>query len=735
MDKEIDIQNSKIFFLSNFPPYECGIATFTKDLVTAMDKRFNPKLKSMVIALNDETGIQNYSKKVTMEINRENIEDFINKAEEINKSKDIKLVCIQHEFGIFGGEFGNYLIPFLDKLEKPSVVTFHSVLPNPDEKRKRIVSYICDKCSAVVVMAKRAIEILNKDYGVKKNKIYLIYHGIPNVSLKKSNYYKKKLKLQNKTVLLTFGLLSRGKGIEHVIHALPNLVKKYPNLLYIVLGETHPKVRGTEGESYRNELIKEVEKLGLKEHVKFYNKYVRLKEIVEYLLASDIYLCTNINSNQIVSGTLSYALGCGKAVVSTPIEYSKEILKNERGLIVEMNNSSSIEKAINQILSDPELKLRLEKNAYSFSRAMTWPVVATRYLGIFNKIVKLRKDVTEKYPKIKLNHLRNLTDNFGCLQFSKDSMPDKSSGYTLDDNARALIVTTLYNKIFESNMSQDLSEIYLKFLEQSQDFKNNFKNENEILRPYSEDAFGRTIWALGYYMSEEKDKEKVERAKVIFDKAYKIIDTINSPRAKAFIIFGLYYHYKKTQETEKLEKIKELADYFADMYKNNYSEDWKWFEDKLTYSNSILSEALFLAGELTDNKQYLEIAETTLEFLSNIVLINNCLYPIGESGWCKRNGERAFFDQQPIDAAAMVQVYIAAYRITGKKDYYDKSVLAFNWFLGKNHLKQMIYDETTGGCYDGLAEREMNMNQGAESTIVYLTSRLMLEELKKISQS
>lgn len=365
---------------------------------------------------------------------------------------------------------------------------------------------------------------------------------------------------------------------------------------------------------------------------------------------------------------------------------------------------------------------------------MIWQNVASNYLLVFNKVIKLRGELTEKYPPLKLNHLKNLTDNFGCVQFCKNAVPDKNSGYTLDDNARALIVSELYGKIFNPKQSEKLSEIYLKFLEQAQDesgnFRNNFMNENEKTNPYSEDAFGRAILALGYIIEKSKNKNIVENAKKIFDKSYNLISKLGSPRAIAFSLKGLYYYCKKFPDEDKIKKIREMADFLVKIYNENCSEEWQWFEDRITYSNSSLSEALFLAYDITKDKNYLDIAEKSFKFLSGLVFINRCLHPIGENGWCKRNGERAFFDQQPVDASTMTQTCLVAYNITRNKEYYKNAVLSFNWFLGKNHLNQMMYDESTGGCFDGLSAYNINLNQGAESTISYLTARLLLEEAK-----
>jgi len=730
----LNFKNSKIGFLSNFPPKECGIATFTRDLITSLNKRINPKVKSRVIALNEESSLYNYDSRVIMQMNKDDLEDYIKIAKRINRSDNIKIVCIQHEFGLFGGEYGNYIIPFLETIEKPVVVTFHSVLPAPDDLRKRVVKFIGDKSAAIIVMAEKAVEILNKDYNISKNKIFVVPHGIPDSPMHSTESFKRKLRLENKTILSTFGLLSKGKGIEYMIKSLPFLVKKYPNIVYIVIGETHPIIRKNEGEEYRNSLISLVKKLGLENNVKFYNKYLSLNEIIECLLASDVYICTNLDKNQIVSGTLSYALGCGKAIVSTPSVYAEEVLANERGLLAGFKDPKSFADAIDKILSSKEFRNKLENNAYSFGRSMIWQNVALNYFSIFNKVVKLREETIEKYPIIKLNHLKNLTDEIGCLQFAKFSVPDKFSGYTVDDNSRALIAATMHETLFDLEISKSLSNTYLSFLERVQDEQgrfNDIKYENKTLIPSSDDALGRTIWALGHFIKNSKNQENIEKAKKLFNNSYNLIEGIDSPRAIAFSIIGLNHYYKKNNQEDILLRIKKLADNLINYYKVKATEDWPWFEQYLTYSNSKIPEALFFAYEVTKNPEYLEIAEKTFNFLSNLVFINNELSPIGQNGWCNRNGKRAFFDQQPIDAASMVQTCLVAYDITKNKKYYDKAVLAFNWFLGKNHLKQMVYNEPTGGCYDGLSRNSVNLNIGAESTIEYLIARLMLEEIKR----
>ncbi len=731
---------SKICFLGNFPPKECGIATFTNHLSTAMDKHWNPKLKSKVIAISDEESFYNYNKKVIHQVSKNDIEHYIEVAKRINESDDIKILCVQHEFGIFGGDYGNYIIPFLETVQKPVIVAFHTVLPSPDEKRKKVVQAIAKRSSALIVLANIAADILVRDYGIERNKIHVVYHGIENIPFQSSEAAKKKLKLDGRTVLLTYGLLGRGKGIEYMIQALPPLVKKYPNILYLVVGETHPAVRKEEGEKYRNELIRLAKKLGLEKHVKFYNKYVDDKELIQYMLAADVYVGTNLERNQISSGPIAESLGYGgKAVVATPSFCAEELLADGRGVLAKFRNPESFTKAIDSVLSNPELKKEMERQAYSFSRQMTWQNVAIKYLRIFNKIVKLREETTEKFPKIKLNHLKNLTDETGTIQFCKHSTPDKSSGYTLDDNARALILTVQYSKMYNrtkaAEFSSRSSKTYLKFLEKSQEadgnFKNNFDNEEEIINPYSQDSFGRAIWSLGFAVNNSEDPVIKERAKIMLDKSFSYIDTIQSLRAKAFCILGLGHYYKSHGYPETLSKLRKLADDLVEVYNHESSKEWQWFESYVTYSNSTLPESLFVAYELTGDGKYLDIARKALDFLTNLMLINGEFCPIGQNGWYNRHGERAFFDQQPLDVSCMILTYLTAYRITHEEEFYKRAILAFNWFLGKNHLKQMMYDEATGGCYDGLGKNSVNLNQGAESTISYLTARLFLEDFKR----
>jgi len=395
----------KVLYLCSYPPRECGIATFSKDLIRAIDKKFNPTLKSEVLAVNDNgSSIYNYGKKVGCNMDEDDLEQYIEVAESVNKNENIKLVSIQHEFGIFGGERGEFLISFLEKLDKPVVVTLHSVIPRPDKKTLSVLKAIDKRSSAIVVMAEKAVNILNKVYEIDTNKIYVVHHGVPSVPyLYDRSKIKEQLGLKNKTILSTFGLINRGKGIEYAIKALPKLVKKYPDLLYLVIGETHPKVRKEEGEEYRSKLIRLVKTLGLRNHVRFYNRYLTLNEIVDYLKATDIYIYPALDANQIVSGTLAYAMSAGKAIVATPSIYAKEMLAKKRGMVVKLKNVKSMRDSMDKLLGNNELRKSYEKNAYDFSRKMIWPNVAANYLEVFKKVI----DVNEKIGMYKMPKIPN----------------------------------------------------------------------------------------------------------------------------------------------------------------------------------------------------------------------------------------------------------------------------------------------------------------------------------------
>lgn len=725
-------KGNTIVFLSTFPPRECGIATFTQDLSSAFDKRFNPITRSRVAAINETpSSFYNYPPRTIEQVAAAAPDDYRRLGERLNRRGDVKLINIQHEFGIFGGKWGHHLIPFLQVIKKPLVTTFHSVIPEPDSLLRRVVRLLGEKSKAVIVMNHLSKKVLESDYQIPSAKINFIPHGIPGTPYEPSDKYKEALGFRGRLVISTFGMLSPDKGIEYGIRALKSLVNQFPNLLYLVIGATHPVVRRRKGESYRNSLMKAVEELGLKNNVKFYNKYLHLEEIINYLKATDIYLYPLLNPKQSVSGTLSYALGCGRPAVATATAYAKHLVTPDLGFLVDFKKPQEIARALKTLIEDEKLRERMGREAYAATRQMTWPNVANQYFEVYSKIADLKAE-ERKLPEIKFDHLLRLTDNFGVFQHARFSQPIKRFGYTTDDNARALIAAVKYFALSQRTELLRLIKIYLGFLKFTQRDDGSFHNVVNVKKETDgsaiEDVQGRAIWALGFAAANDSLPQEIKKAaRELYRKAVKGAAHLRAPRAIAFALTGLY-HYEKSFRG-KLDLVNLLARRELNYFRTTASPRWPWFENQFTYSNSKIPECLLYAYDLTKNPAYLKIAEKTLGFLSKITFEKNHYSPIGERGWYYQGGERAYFDQQPEDTASMVETKIAAYRITGRRRYLDEALTAFHWFLGKNHLRQMVYDEATGGSYDGLSEARLNLNQGAESTIAYLLSRLSLEEV------
>lgn len=734
-------KSPSILFLSSFPPRECGIATFTQRLTNAFDKEFNPEIKSRIMAINDsDTSIYNYSRKVILQICEGEIEDYLNRANEINQTPSIKLVNVQHEFGLFGGEQGEYLIPFLELLKKPCVVTMHTILPHPDDKMKKVTRIISEKADAIVVMNNTAKNILHETYGVQKNKIHMIPHGVFHVPFPSKSKAKKKLNLEDKFVISTFGMISRDKGIEYAIEALPEVVAQHPNVLYLIIGATHPLVLQQDGEKYRNKLIKLVEKLQLEEYVKFYNRYLEEWEITEFLKATDIYVYPMLSKEQASSGSLSDAMSCGCPTIATASQYAQSVVNRERGILVKFRNSKDIKNALLEMIADKKMRKEMSKNTYFFTRAMTWQNVALSYFNLFNNFAKIVPKRKDKMPSIDIRYIKNLSDKFGIIQFANHTKPDHHSGYCLDDNARALIgFTELYNKKRNNKILEQIN-LYLNFIKFTQKSNGKFHNfvsykRNFIDQTESEDSFGRAIWSLGHLVSLDYIPEDLRtQAESILQPALTWANELESLRAISFAIIGLCHLSEKNNREEIKNIINKLSAKLITAYGNqqieNNGDNWQWFENCLTYSNYKLPEALFRAYKVTENANYLAIAKKTIDFISGVTFEKKDYFmPIGQDGWYFRGGKRAYFDQQPEDAASAVEGLAMAYRITGEKKYCDYAKTSFEWFLGKNHLNQMVYDEATGGCYDGLGRFSLNFNQGAESTLSYFLARLAIESI------
>jgi len=726
-------KKNTILYLSSYPPRMCGIANFTKDLTNSFNRFFGSRLNCKVIALNEDfNNFYAYNDKVENILVSSDLKEYEKIAKYVNNRKDVLGVMVEHEFGLFGGEYGNYLLEFLKKVNKKIFVTLHTVLPNPEKEMKRVVKHIAKHSTALVVMNKISGSVLKKIYNIEPKKVYFIPHGIPHLEFESSKKVNKTKDLKGKTVLLTFGLLSPNKGIEYTINALPKIIDKYPDLIFVLVGKTHPGVVKKEGEKYRNFLKKRISKLKLEKNVIFYDQYCSLKELLIYLKMTDIYISSSLDPNQSVSGTVSYAIGAGRPVISTKNEYAKFIINDSNGILVPFKDSESISNAVLKLLEDKDLCKKMSISAYKNSRIMIWPNVSRAYFNLYNNFLALEKG---KYllPEFKLDHIERLTDSFGILQFARFAEADRKSGYTLDDNARALLLCA---KAYVRDPSDSLNRMmhcYLNFIEnvcQDDGFFNivNFKKEYEELN--ADDAIGRLLMSLGYILSkEELPVEIFNRSYNIFKKALKHLDNIKSPRAIAFSIIGISYYLERIKSSSIKKKIITMSEELVRLYEACSSKEWQWFEEVVSYSNAILPKALLMSYKVTKQKSFLRVAKKTLNFLIDNSFKEDEYLPIGQNGWFVKGSESNLFDQQPEEISTMVLSLAEAYEITSEEKYRDYAMEVFEWFLGKNHLGQMVYDENSGGCYDGLGKNSLNFNQGSESAIMYLLARLAIQKV------
>ena len=732
------LEKGWIVVLTTFPPRACGIATFSNDLCQAFDRLFAPELETKIIAMNSSANTNlDYSDKVIGQIRQNNRADYVAMADRLNKSPQVKLVTIQHEFGLYDGLYGDYLLAFTNTLRKPLVITFHTVLPDPDDHLYHLVQTLVTHARKIVVMTDASRKILETTYNIATEKITVIPHGIHPVSFEPSHKAKKHLQLfPKKTLLSTFGLLSRSKGIEHVLEALPGVIGQHPNVHYLIIGVTHPVVLREEGESYREFLMQRITELGLKQHVSFHNHFLKTEELLQYLNATDIYLATPLNPNQAVSGTLSYALGVGRPVIATAFAQAKEIVTPELGMLVDFQKPDQITQALLALLSDQPKQKLLGKTAYFKTRAMTWPNIATAYMKTFKNFVPSLHSYEKHAPVVKMDHLSKLTDDFGIIQFAKLAEPDPSSGYTVDDNARALIIAVRYYQQKKLASSLAAALIYLNFLHFVRKSDGKFENyvnqerklsHNQNNEENLDDANGRTLYALAVAATSPDMSTQIrEKAQSMYEESFSVADHFTSPRAKAFFIKSLALQINAQPKAIYIEKLTSNCNFLLGLYEVHSSTHWQWFEPILTYSNALLSEALLTGYSVTDNQTYLDIGKKTLDFLIANTFENNMYIPIGQHGWFQRGGQRHKFDQQPEDTASMIETLRTMYNISQISHYHELCHRAFHWFLGENLLSQVIYDQVTGGCYDGLGEHEVNLNEGAESTLSYLSSRLLI---------
>lgn len=728
----------EILFLTTFPPRQCGIATYSEDLIKAMEKQFVYSFDLKVCALETNKEQHTYeSKKVKYVLNTSSDESYEQLVQNINADDNIKIVLLQHEFGLFADNVQGFN-KFLVQLKKPVVVVFHTVLPRPDEVFKANVQHILDSVDGIIVMTDDASEILTRDYVVSADKISVIAHGTHLVQHTDKTVLKKKYDIGDRTVLSTFGLLSSGKSIETTLDALPTIVKTSPDVLFLIIGKTHPTVVLNEGEQYREFLEDKIKQLNLQKHVRFVNEYLPLDKLLEYLQLTDIYLFTSKDPNQAVSGTFAYALSCGCALVSTPIPHAREFLSGNAGLTFDFGNSQQLAEAVNRLIFDVALRQEMISNGLHKITGTAWENSAVKHAKFLQKIAKDELELHYRNPKINLDHIKKMTTDFGMLQFSKLNQPDINSGYTIDDNARALIAFCQHYK-FKNDLS-DLKYIgiylnYIAFCERQGDLFINYVDLNRNFTEQNnsenlEDSTGRALWALGYAISLSHilPIEYTQKAREIFDRAILRAHSTHSPRAMAFMIKGLYYYNRgiKNEDTTAIASL--LANRLVQRYRHEATPDWNWFEGYLTYANSVLPESLLCAFAMTGNEVYKDIAKKSFDFLLAKTFCEDGIKVISNRSWQIKGEVCEEFGEQPIDVAYTVITLRKFHDIFKDRKYLVKMEMAFNWFLGNNHLEQIIYNPCTGGCFDGLEQHNVNLNQGAESTLSYLMARMMIDK-------
>jgi glycosyltransferase involved in cell wall biosynthesis len=727
----------EILFITSYPPRECGIATYSQDLIRSIENKFGQSVSIKVCAL--ESGEANYAypEKVKFILKTSIAAEYEKMADHINNDPSIKIVLIQHEFGFFHTQEQAFQ-KFISEVKKPVVVVFHTVLPHPSERTKAGIQHIVSFCNSIIVMTHTSSDILIHEYDIPEQLITVIAHGTHLVPHLSEKILKLKYGLKGRKVLTTFGLLSSGKGIETTIDALPAIVKQNPDVLFLVIGKTHPEVVKNDGEKYREMLEQKVTDLGLSNHVRFINKYLELPELLEYLQLTDIYLFTTNDPNQAVSGTFAYAMSCACPIISTPIPHAKEVLTNDTGIIFDFRDSKQLAASVNRLLNDDDLRKHMSTNALQKIVSTAWENSAVAHASLFEKILGNKYKLLFNLPETNLEHLKQMTTDTGIIQFSKINQPDIDSGYTLDDNARAMIAMCMYYK--STGDVKSISSIwkYLNFIKHCQqsegdflnytDQNNHFTDQNKDVN--TDDSNGRAIWSLGYLLSlsEFLPKEIISEADQIIEKAFHSIDKMHSTRAMAFSIKGLYYYHHTIKSPENLILIRTLADRMVQMYRHESAKNWEWFESYLTYANSILPEAMLLAWMTIGEPIYKEIARVSFNFLLSQIFNKNGIEVISNKTWLQKGMEPERFGEQPIDVAYTIMTLSKFYDVFKNESYRLKMVTAFNWFLGNNRLHQIIYNPCTGGCYDGLEESNVNLNQGAESTVSYLMARLTIEK-------
>jgi glycosyltransferase involved in cell wall biosynthesis len=753
---------SRIAVVGNYLPRQCGIATFTTDLCAAISAEYGTA-RLLALPVNDTEQGYDYPAPVRWSLTQDDVRSYEEAAEFLNFN-NIDMVCLQHEYGIFGGPAGSHILHLLRGLKMPVVTTLHTVLREPNPDQLMVMEEIAELSDRLIVMSQLSSQFLQEIFKVPASKIDMVPHGVPDLPFLDPNFYKDRFGVEGKAVLLTFGLLSPNKGIENVIKALPQILSKHNNVAYIIAGATHPHILRREGDKYRASLQALAKEVGVESQVKFHDRFVSPEEMAEFIGAADIYITPYRYEAQVVSGTLAYALGAGKAIISTPYWHAMELLDGGRGALVPFQNPEAIAKKTIELLDTPALRHAMRKRAYLFARDMVWKKAAQGYMESFARVRSERMEnprvqflaratpkILNQLPELRLDHVNALTDDTGMLQHAIFTIPNRAEGYTTDDNARALIFTVLLAQLESSKTALDESGKgepanpdwpfrYLAFLEHAFNSGNkrfrNFLGYNHLWleEQGSEDSHGRALWALGTLLARSENHGLRGAAGRLFEFSLPAALEFGSPRAWAYSLMGLQEYlnaYPGDRDAQKLRSV--LSRRLLEMYESVRRPDWKWFENVVAYGNARLPQALLLVGAACSDDRMVSAGLASLDWLMETQRCptNGHFVPIGSQGFYHQDGEKARFDQQPVEAAGAVSACLEAYRVTGDSRWHMEAWSAFNWFLGDNDLQLPLYDSATGGCRDGLHPERVNENQGAESTLSFLMALLEMNSLQE----
>jgi glycosyltransferase involved in cell wall biosynthesis len=755
--------------IGNYLPRQCGIATFTTDLCAAISAEYGTA-RLLALPVNDTEQGYDYPGRVRWSLAQDDVRSYQDAAEFLNFN-NIDMVCLQHEYGIFGGPAGSHILHLLRGLKMPLVTTLHTVLREPNPDQMVVMEEIAELSDRLIVMSQLSSQFLQEIFKVPSCKIDMVPHGVPDLPFLDPNFYKDRFGVEGKAVLLTFGLLSPNKGIENVIQALPQILSRHKNVVYMVAGATHPHILRREGDKYRASLQALAKTVGVESQVIFHDRFVSPEEMVEFIGAADIYITPYRHEAQVVSGTLAYALGAGKAIISTPYWHAIELLDDRRGALVPFQDPNAVAQKTIELLDTPAIRHAMRKRAYLFAREMVWKRVAQGYMESFARVrsdrlksphvqfsARVSKKWLDQLPELKLKHLHQMTDDTGMLQHSIFTIPNRGEGYTTDDNARALVFKIQLEQLRKNERAESNSAFpgvaagnatcrYLAFLEHAfNPAKGRFKNflsydrrwiEAEGSVQPSEDCHGRALWALGTVLGRSEDQGLRRAAGRLFEFSLSAAMEFSSPRAWAYTLLGIQEYLESYPGDRDAQRVRSaLAQRLLEMYESIRSPDWKWFEDVLAYGNARLPQAMLLVGSACSDERMISGGLESLDWLltQQRCEINGHFVPIGSQGFYRKGGEKARFDQQPIEAAGAVSACLQAYRVTGDRRWSSEAHSAFNWFLGDNDLQLPLYDSVSGGCRDGLHPDRANENQGAESTLSFLMALLEMRSLQEPEQ-